>query len=68
MGTPAVVALVLAHLESAATSCWSACADAQVNAPALQRARRLADNDIEGVVDPRQAAVLRLRAGDDEDV
>jgi hypothetical protein len=33
-----------------------------------QHARRLADNDIEGVVDPRQAAVLRLRAGDDEDV
>src|SRR5690348_17993761 len=30
--------------------------------------RRLADNDIEGVVDPRKAAVLRLRAGDDEDV
>jgi hypothetical protein len=38
------------------------------NTPALQHARRLADNDIEGVVDPRKAAVLRLRAGDDEDV
>ena len=34
----------------------------------IRCARRLADNDIEGVVDPRKAAVLRLRAGDDEDV
>jgi hypothetical protein len=43
-------------------------ADAQVNTPELQHARGLADNDIEGVVDPREAAVLRLRTGDDKDV